>query len=87
LPLLVFVTYAYLGGVLWSGSFITLGYVLGDEWEQMSASIHRYLVLGAALAAVVLVLGLLLMRRRQRKRQAETLQAPGGRQRENRLRS
>jgi membrane protein DedA with SNARE-associated domain len=87
LPLLVFVNYAYLGGVLWSGSFITLGYVLGDEWEQMSASIHRYLVLGAALAAVVLVLGLLLMRRRQRKRQAETLQAPGGRQRENRLRS
>jgi membrane protein DedA with SNARE-associated domain len=67
LPLRVFATYAYLGGLLWSSSFITIGYFLGDEWEQMSASIHRYLLLGAAIATVAIALGLLLMRRRQNK--------------------
>jgi membrane protein DedA with SNARE-associated domain len=67
LPLPVFATYAYLGGVLWSSSFITIGYFLGDEWEQMSASIHRYLLIGAAVATVAIVLGLVLMRRRQTK--------------------
>jgi membrane protein DedA with SNARE-associated domain len=67
LPLRVFTTYAYLGGLLWSSSFITIGYFLGDEWEQMSASIHRYLLLGAAIATVAIALGLLLMRRRQNK--------------------
>jgi membrane protein DedA with SNARE-associated domain len=65
LPLPIFGLFAYLGGLLWSGSFITIGYVLGDEWEQMSALIHRYLLLGAAIAAVVVVVGLLLARRRQ----------------------
>jgi membrane protein DedA with SNARE-associated domain len=67
LPLPVFATYAYLGALLWSGGFIGIGYVLGDEWEQMSASIHRYLLLGAGIAIVVIVIGLLLIRRRQRR--------------------
>jgi membrane protein DedA with SNARE-associated domain len=67
LPLSVFATYAYFGGLLWSASFISIGYVLGDEWEQMSASIHRYLLLGAVIATVVIVIGFLLIRLRQRK--------------------
>jgi membrane protein DedA with SNARE-associated domain len=67
LPLPVFATFAYLGGLLWSSSFITIGYFLGDEWQQMSASIHRYLLIGAGIAAVALVIGFLLMRRRQLK--------------------
>jgi membrane protein DedA with SNARE-associated domain len=53
-PLPVFVPFAYLGGFLWSSSFITIGYLLGDEWQQMSAAIHRYLVIGAVIASVVL---------------------------------
>jgi membrane protein DedA with SNARE-associated domain len=64
LPLPVFATFAYLGGLLWSGSFISIGYVLGDEWEQMSMSLHRYLLIGAGVITVVLVIGFILMRRR-----------------------
>jgi membrane protein DedA with SNARE-associated domain len=64
LPLPVFAAFAYLGGLLWSSSFISIGYVLGDEWEQMSASLHRYLLIGAGVIAVVIAIGFVLMRRR-----------------------
>jgi LPXTG-motif cell wall-anchored protein len=33
----------------------------------MSASIHRYLLMGAGITAVAIAIGFLLMRRRQRK--------------------
>lgn len=68
LPLLVFATFAYLGGLLWSGCFVTLGYFLGDEWAQMSESIHRYLLIGAGLALVAIAVAVWLTRRRQRAR-------------------
>jgi membrane protein DedA with SNARE-associated domain len=64
LSLPVFATFAYLGGLLWSGSFIGIGYVLGDEWQQMSVSLHRYLLIGAGIIIVVIAIGFVLMRRR-----------------------
>jgi membrane protein DedA with SNARE-associated domain len=64
LSLPVFATFAYLGGLLWSGSFISIGYVLGDEWRQMSVSLHRYLLIGAGIITVVIAIGFILMRRR-----------------------
>jgi membrane protein DedA with SNARE-associated domain len=64
LSLPVFATFAYLGGLLWSGSFISIGYVLGDEWQQISVSLHRYLLIGAGVIAVVIAIGFILMRRR-----------------------
>jgi membrane protein DedA with SNARE-associated domain len=64
LSLPVFATFAYLGGLLWSGSFISIGYVLGDEWRQMSVSLHRYLLIGVGVITVVIAIGFILMRRR-----------------------
>jgi membrane protein DedA with SNARE-associated domain len=64
LSLPVFATFAYLGGLLWSSSFISIGYVLGDQWEQMSVSLHRYLLIGAGVITVVIAIGFILMRRR-----------------------
>jgi membrane protein DedA with SNARE-associated domain len=64
LSLPVFATFAYFGGLLWSGSFISIGYVLGDEWRQMSVSLHRYLLIGAGVITVVIAIGFILMRRR-----------------------
>jgi len=65
LSLPVFATFAYLGGLLWSSSFISIGYVLGDEWEQMSASLQRYLLIGAGVITVVIATGFILMRRKR----------------------
>ena len=67
LPLPVFATFAYLGGLLWSTSFITIGYFLGDEWQQMSESIHRYLLIGAGIATVALLISVIVLRRRHNK--------------------
>jgi membrane protein DedA with SNARE-associated domain len=64
LSLPVFATFAYLGGLLWSSSFISIGYVLGDEWEQMSVALHRFLLIGAGVITVVIAIGFILMRRR-----------------------
>jgi membrane protein DedA with SNARE-associated domain len=64
LSLPVFATFAYLGGLLWSGSFISIGYVLGDEWQQMAVSLHRYLLIGAGVITIVIAIGFILMRRR-----------------------
>jgi len=64
LSLPVFATFAYLGGLLWSSSFISIGYVLGDEWQQMSVSLQRYLLIGAGIITVVIAIGFILMRRR-----------------------
>jgi membrane protein DedA with SNARE-associated domain len=65
LPLPVFATFAYLGGLLWTSSLITIGYYLGDEWAQMSGAIHRYVLVGAGIATVALAIGLILMHCRQ----------------------
>jgi membrane protein DedA with SNARE-associated domain len=65
LPLPVFATFAYLGGLLWSSCFLTIGYFLGDEWAQMSESIHRYVLLGASLMLAVMAIALWFARRRQ----------------------
>jgi len=67
-PVPVFATFASLGGLIWSSSFITIGYFLGDEWQQMSASIHRYLLIGAGAATVALAIGFILWRRGHGKR-------------------
>ena len=64
LPLPVFATFAYLGGLLWTASFVTVGYVLGDEWARMSASIHRYALIVAGAVIIAAGIVFLLARRR-----------------------
>jgi membrane protein DedA with SNARE-associated domain len=51
-----FIAYAWSGGALWVGSFLTLGYFLGENWLQVAELVHRYVGLASiaimALAAV-----------------------------------
>ena len=39
----VFALFAYSGALLWSLSFITLGYCLGEQWSRLSDQLHSYL--------------------------------------------
>jgi len=50
-----FAPFAYSGGLLWVATFLTLGYVVGEEWHKIMPVIHTYL---RALVAGVVVLGL-----------------------------
>lgn len=63
LPLPIFAAFAYLGALLWAGSFITVGYLVGDEWARMSASIHRYVLIGAGVVIIAGAVAFLLARR------------------------
>jgi membrane protein DedA with SNARE-associated domain len=54
-----FAIFAYSGAALWSATFVTLGYYLGERWEAASASVHHwvFIALAVLLAAGLLVLG------------------------------
>ena len=65
LPLPVFTLFAYSGALVWTSSFIWLGYLFGEEWAHLSDTLHRPLIMLAALISLALALYLLLWRRRQ----------------------
>ena len=62
LPPSVFARFAYTGALLWSGTFIGLGFVAGEEWKQLSPLLHSTLVFGALLTLLVLGIVLLIVR-------------------------
>jgi len=48
-----FAAFAYSGAFLWAGTFISLGYFLGERWESTSEQIHKYLLIATAVAVVL----------------------------------
>jgi len=65
LPLPVFALFAFSGALVWTSSFIGLGYLFGEEWAHLSDTLHRPLIMLAALVSLALALYVLLWRRRQ----------------------
>ena len=65
-----FALFAYTGAFCWAASFITLGYVLGEEWNRVMGSLHqtRLLVIGIAIAGVLAYSGYLYLSRRRLNR-------------------
>ncbi|WP_377520270.1 VTT domain-containing protein [Priestia megaterium] len=45
--------YAYSGSFLWVTTFITLGKVLGPQWEQFHHSIKKYFIIGMIVAVIL----------------------------------
>lgn len=63
----LFAIFAYSGAFLWASCFITLGYLLGEQWEGVSEQLHRWLF-GFLLATVAGVLVWWLWRRRREQK-------------------
>src|SRR6185295_820013 len=61
-----FALYAWSGGLVWVGLFLTLGYYLGEKWQVIADAIHRDL-LWASLVILGLVGIVLLIRWKRRK--------------------
>ena len=61
----VFARFAYTGAFIWSACFIGLGYLSGEEWNQLSPLVHRTVTVVILLALVMLAIAavLFLMRR------------------------
>lgn len=64
LPLHVFAPFAYCGALLWSATFIAIGYGLGEEWNRQSPLVHRTVIILAAAVVSAICVGLLILRRR-----------------------
>jgi len=47
----IFALFAYMGALLWAGTFVALGYFLGERWEAVSAQIHHHMVIAACVLA------------------------------------
>lgn len=61
----VFARFAYTGALIWSASFVGLGYVAGEEWQQWLPHLHRAFTVAMILGLVVLagaVVALLIKR-------------------------
>ena len=64
LPVVIFMPFAYTGALIWSATFLGLGYSLGETWAQASATVHRGLAVAGGIVFMVLI-GLLVLRMRK----------------------
>jgi membrane protein DedA with SNARE-associated domain len=68
LELPVFALFAYGGAFVWSTTFVSLGYFLGEKWTEASQEIHRNILAGVGLIIVCLSFYFLWQRRQSAKR-------------------
>ncbi len=54
-PFRLFAVYAYLGAFLYAGIFITLGRILGPEWDKYQIIIHEYIIAAGTIALLSLL--------------------------------
>jgi len=64
MPYRVFAVFAYGGGLLWTLTFVSLGYFLGKKWELVLTYSHKYTVPFAVLITLLLLFNLLKTLRR-----------------------
>ena len=62
-----FALFAYTGALCWAAVFITLGYVLGEQWDRVIGSLHQTTLLVAAvvIACIAAYAGFLYFRRKR----------------------
>jgi len=65
-----FALFAYAGAAIWVLTFLTLGYVVGERWNQASEAAHKYVLEGTG--ALALLLGVAWCIRKLRARRARS---------------
>jgi membrane protein DedA with SNARE-associated domain len=46
---------AYIGAILWTTTFISLGKVLGTNWEKYHSMITKYLIIGGLIISLIII--------------------------------
>lgn len=54
IPYRRFAASAYIGAFIWSGTFISLGRLLGSNWEKYHAPIKKYFIIAAIVSGLIL---------------------------------
>jgi membrane protein DedA with SNARE-associated domain len=57
-----FILYAWPGGIGWVSLFLTIGYVLGEQWQH--ASEHAHQLIGVATVIGAIALGIYLWKKK-----------------------
>jgi membrane protein DedA with SNARE-associated domain len=65
LPFRSFCIFAYIGVFLWTGTFLSLGYVLGPQWDKYQGEIQKWLVLASIFFGIVLLCYLVIKANRR----------------------
>jgi len=55
IPYKRFAINAYLGAFIWTGTFISIGKILGANWEKFHVAIKKYLIIGGIVVGVILL--------------------------------
>ena len=56
IPYKRFAINAYIGAFLWTATFVSLGRILGANWEKIHVSIKKYLIIAGIIVGVILIL-------------------------------
>jgi membrane protein DedA with SNARE-associated domain len=56
MPYKVFAMHAFAGGFLWTVTFVTMGYYLGEKWKHVYTYSYRYILPFAIVATVIFLL-------------------------------
>jgi membrane protein DedA with SNARE-associated domain len=62
-----FMAYAWTGGALWVTTFLTLGYLLGENWRQVAELVNRYIVYASVAIILAGVLWYVLRNAKTRR--------------------
>ena len=68
----VFARFAWTGAVLWVGTFLTIGYLVGENWRAAIVFVHRY-TLVAGIAATIACAGFYVYFRARARRSARSV--------------
>jgi membrane protein DedA with SNARE-associated domain len=52
----IFALYSWTGAATWVAVFLTLGYVIGEQWRAVAELVHRYLTYASGLGIALAVL-------------------------------
>lgn len=52
----IYACYTYIGAFIWVTALISLGKVLGPQWEQYHHTLNRYLIYAGIIAALIFLL-------------------------------
>jgi membrane protein DedA with SNARE-associated domain len=66
-----FAAFAYSGALIWSATFIGLGYFFGDQWEHVLVQVQHHLVISIALFFIFAVIALIWTYRKKKKNQKQ----------------
>lgn len=67
-----FARFAYAGAIIWIGTFVSLGYLLGEEWSRFSVLVHRSAVVIAITASLLAIAAIAIWKKRLNRQTASS---------------